>query len=291
MDILLSTLVSGLILSSLYALMASGLSVIWTTLGVFNFAHGLLMTVCAYITWHFAVYLEWGLFIGACIGVLAIAGIGVLMERWLVRPFYKYSNMLLVTVMTSLACMTILEKTIHLIWGARLKRLPKVAEGEVSVFGVIISAHEAVIVVLAPVILIVLWIFMAHTRTGRSLRAVGQNQVAAKLIGINVEQVFSLAFGVSAVLAGVAGILLGGLSFVKPLMGDGPLIKAMIVIILGGLGSIGATVGGAYVIGFLEAILIVTIGLYWTPFVLFLFMILVLLYYPNGIFGGRNRDA
>ena len=143
MDILLSTLVSGLILSSLYALMASGLSVIWTTLGVFNFAHGLLMTVCAYITWHFAVYLEWGLFIGACIGLLAVAGIGVLMERWLVRPFYKYSNMLLVTVMTSLACMTILEKTIHLIWGARLKRLPKVAEGDVSVFGVIISAPRS----------------------------------------------------------------------------------------------------------------------------------------------------
>lgn len=287
-ETLLAALVSGLVLGSLYALMASGLSVVWTTLGVFNFAHGALMMVGAFIAWTVSEALGLGLLTGIAAGTLVAAFIGVLIERFLVRPFYGNRSMLLITVMTTLAAMIILEKGAQMIWGARLKQLPRLIEGEVSILGATISAHEAVLVGLAPVILFAIWRFTLKTRTGRSLRAVGQNQNSAALIGIDVPVAFAIAFGLSAALAGLTGALLGSIRFITPMMGAEPLVKAMIVVIFGGLGSLGATAGAAYLIGLIEALLIVWLGLYWTPFVLFLMMIIVLVFRPNGIFGGRE---
>ena len=285
MDALMTTLVSGIVLGSLYALMASGLSLIWTTLGVFNFAHGALMMIGAFVAWTVAEGMGLGLWPGLAAGVAATAVLGIVIEYLLVRPFYGKPNMLLITVMTTLAAMIILEKSAQIIWGARLKQLPRLVEGDVSIFGAVVSRHEALIVVIAPVILIALWAFATKTATGRSLRAVGQNQDAAALLGINVALTFALAFGLGAALAGLTGVLLGGIRFITPTLGAEPLVKAMIVVIFGGLGSLGATVGAAFVIGLAEAFLVLVLGLYWTPFMLFLGLIIVLIFRPNGLFG------
>jgi len=285
MDALVATLVSGLVLGSLYALMSSGLSLVWTTLGVFNFAHGALMMVGAFIAWTISEPLDLGPIVGVLGGALAAGVVGIVIERLLVRPFYNDRNMLLITAMTTLAAMVILERSAQMIWGARLKQLPRLISGEVQVLGTTISAHEALLVVLAPLILLALWRFTVMTNRGRSLRAVGQNQDSAALLGIDVPIAFALAFGISAALAGLTGALLGSIRFVTPVTGSEPLTKAMIVVIFGGLGNLGATAGAAYLIGFIEALLILWIGLYWTPFMLFLLMILVLLFRPNGVFG------
>lgn len=285
MDALMTTVVSGIVLGSLYALMASGLSLIWTTLGVFNFAHGALMMIGAFIAWTVSEGMGLGLWAGLVAGVGATAILGVLIEYLLVRPFYGKPNMLLITVMTTLAVMIILEKSAQIIWGARLKQLPRLVEGDVSIFGTVVSRHEALIVAIAPVILLALWAFATRTATGRSLRAVGQNQDAAALLGINVPLTFALAFGLGAALAGLTGVLLGGIRFITPTLGAEPLVKAMIVVIFGGLGSLGATVGAAFVIGLAEAFLVLVLGLYWTPFMLFLGLIIVLIFRPNGLFG------
>jgi len=287
MDALLATLVSGLVLGSLYALMSSGLSLVWTTLGVFNFSHGALMMVGAFIAWTVSEVLGLGPITGVLSGTLAAGLIGVVIERLLIRPFYDNRNMLLITAMTTLAAMIVLERGAQMIWGARLKQLPHLVPGEVQLLGVTISAHEALLIVLAPLILIALWRFTVMTNRGRSLRAVGQNQDSAALLGIDVPIAFALAFGISAALAGLTGALLGSIRFITPVMGSEPLTKAMIVVIFGGLGNLGATAGAAYLIGFIEAFLILWVGLYWTPFVLFLLMILVLLFRPNGVFGGK----
>lgn len=283
--VLIPTLVSGLLLGSLYALMASGLSLIWTTLGVFNFAHGALMTLGAYIAWTVTDQLGMGIFMGFVCGIGAAVVAGILIELLLVRPFYESRNMMLITVMTTLAASTILERGISIVWGPRLKQLPRVLDGQVSILGAPVSAHEAMIIVLAPAVLLALWWYTGRTRSGRSLRAVGQNQDSAALIGIDVPRTFSLAFGLAAALAGLTGILLGSIRFVTPGLGADPLVNAMIVVIFGGLGSLGATAGAAYVIGMLEALFVLWLGLYWTPSVLFVLLILVLVFRPNGLFG------
>lgn len=285
METLIATLVSGLLLGALYALMASGLSLVWTTLGVFNFAHGALMTLGAFVGWTVSEQLGYGLGAGMLAGVAAAAVAGVLIERFLVRPFYGNRNMLLITVMTTLAAMIIIQSGSRYVWGSRLKQLPPLVQGDASILGASVSAHEALIIVLAPVILLAIWLFATHTRVGRSMRAVGQNPDAASLIGINVSTAFALAFGLSAALAGLTGVLLGSIRFITPTLGVEPLLKAMIVVIFGGLGSLGATAGAALVIGLVEAFLILVLGLYWTPSVLFVLLILVLVLRPNGLFG------
>lgn len=288
METALATIVSGLVLGSIYALMASGLSVVWTTLGVFNFAHGAMMALGALLAWSVAEAAGLGVLPGIVAAVAVLALVGAVMERLLVRPFYGNRNMLLITVVTTLAGMIFLEKSMQMIWGARSKQIDPVLEGGVRILGVTISAQEFIIIVVAPVVLLVLWAFLSRSRLGRSIRAVGQNPKAASLLGVNVERQFMATFALAAALAGLTGALLGAIRFITPTMGNEPLVKALVVVIFGGLGSLGGTIGAAYVIGFLEAFLIAQIGFYWTPSVLFAVMIVVLLMRPAGLFGRRG---
>jgi branched-chain amino acid transport system permease protein len=192
----------------------------------------------------------------------------------------------MIAVITTLAALTFLENAILLVWGPRLKELKPLATGTVGFAGATMSAHQAIIVVLAPLVLVGLWIVLKHFRIGAAIRAVGQNREAALLIGLSVERLYMIAFAASAILAAIAGMLLGAMRPMTPTMGAEPLVKALIVAIFGGLGSIAGTIGGAYVIGLIEAISTYWVGLYWTPAVLFSVMIAVLLWRPSGLFGG-----
>lgn len=286
-DTLSAILVSGIVLGSGYALMASGLSLVWTTLGIFNFAHGVLMTLGAYVAWTIsdAAGLNLGLAAGIAVAVAAMIGFGILIERVIVRPFYSNRDILLITVMTTLAAMIFLQKGIQLLWGARLKQLQPLAAGNARILNTTISAQETLIIIVAPLLLGALWLFLSHSRIGRGIRAVGQNPDAARLIGINVSQLFIVTFALSAVLAGLTGVLLGSVRLLTPEFGADPLVKALIIVIFGGLGSLAGTVAAAYVMGLVEAALTFFIGIYWTPSLIFLLLIVVLLVRPQGLLG------
>jgi len=279
--------VSGIVLASIYALMASGLSLVWTTLGIFNFAHGALMTLAAYIAWTVSDAAGLGLWLGAAIAIAiaGVVGVGILMERLVVRPFYDHRDILLITVMTTLAAMIFIEKGSQFLWGARLKQLRPVLPGQVDFLGTTISAEEALIIVVAPVILGLLWLFLRNSRIGRGIRAVGQNPNAAKLIGVDVSRLFIVTFALSAALAGLTGVLLGSVRMVTPGFGSEPLVKALIIVIFGGLGSLGGTILAAYLIGLLEAALVFFIGIYWAPSMIFVLLIVILLIRPQGLLG------
>lgn len=290
-DTISTILVSGIVLGSVYALMASGLSLVWTTLGIFNFAHGALMTLGAYMAWTIsdAAGLDLWLAAGVAIAVAAVIGVGILMERLLIRPFYNQRDILLITVMTTLAAMIFLEKGMQFLWGARLKQLRPILPGNVNLLGTTISAQEALIVGLAPVLLGLLWFFLRNSRIGRGIRAVGQNPSAAKLIGIDVSRLFIVTFALSAGLAALTGILLGSVRLITPTFGAEPLVKALIIVIFGGLGSLGGTIAAAYLIGLLEAALIFFIGIYWAPSMIFVLLIAILLIRPQGLLGKVER--
>jgi branched-chain amino acid transport system permease protein len=130
-----------------------------------------------------------------------------------------------------------------------------------------------------------MWLLLTRTRTGLAIRAVAENQDAAQLFGIGVQKIYIVTFAASAVLAGVAGILLGGLFNISPDMGTDPLLRAFIVVVFGGLGSLPGTIVGAYAVGIIEAFASYYIGIYWTPVVLFLVLIAVLAIRPTGLFG------
>ena len=215
------------------------------------------------------------------------AGLGCMVELLLLRPFYCRADLVMLTVITTLSGMVILENSALLAWGPRIKHLKPIVAGSVSVLGISVAAEEALITAVSPLLILATWSWLRFSRMGRAIRAVGQNQDAAQLLGMNVSALYMTAFGLSAMLAAVAGVLLGSIRFLSPGMGGEPLTKALIVAIFGGRGSVLGTVAGAYAIGLLEAVSNYAVGLYWTPAILFLVMIATLMIRPSGLFGRK----
>lgn len=282
-----SIILSGLVLGSLYALMSTGLSLIWGTLRLFNFAHGSLVMIGAYVAWSVADArgLGWGPLAGLAVALVVMFLVGVIIELLLARPFIKRKNAVIIVLMTTLAASSFLDHFAQWMWGPRMKRLSPLVEGKVSLLGAAVSSQEFLIIVMAPLLLLGLWIFLKTTRTGMAIRGVEQNPRFARLVGINVSLVYAVTFGLGIGMAAMAGVFLGSKTFITPTMGGEPMLKAFIVVILGGLGSLGGTVAGAYLVGFVEAASIYFLGLYWTPALLFLMMILMLVFRPTGLFG------
>jgi branched-chain amino acid transport system permease protein len=291
MTIVAQILLSALFQGSLYAMMAVGLALVWTTIGVFNFCHGVFMTLGAYMAWQLVAPEAWGLPLALSfpLALLAVAAIGFALQAGVVRPFVGRSDVVLVAVITTLAASSMLENGTLLVWGPRPKELPPLAQGTLDLAGVGISEHQVVIILITPVILGALWLFLNRFRIGLALRAVAQNEDACHLVGINVTALYALAFGLSAALAALAGVFFGGFKFMSPTMGAEPLSKALIVVIFGGVANISGPILAAYIIGLFEAVSTYFIGFYWTPTLLFVVLISVLMIRPEGLFARRRR--
>ncbi|MGO9360818.1 MAG: branched-chain amino acid ABC transporter permease [Xanthobacteraceae bacterium] len=282
---------SGVVLGALFALMATGLAVVWTTLGIFNFAHGTFIAAGAYLAWqlsqggHSAGFLP-----SAAISIASLFAVGVLFHLLLVKPFERKPNAVLLSVMTTLAGASILEGIINLVWGPRSKQLQSIV-GDIRFAGIVMSYNDLVMIAVAVAILAAVGAFLRYSTIGRSMRAVAQNREAAQLLGLNVPLLYALAFGLSAALAGMAGLFVGSMRFMTPSMGSEPLMKALIVVIFGGIARFTSPIYAAFVVGMLEAFSTYYVGLYWTPAVLFALMIAVLMIKPEGLFGKYERSV
>jgi branched-chain amino acid transport system permease protein len=286
---LAAIVVSGVVLGSLYALTSTGIALVWGTLNVFNFVFGTQIALAAYIAWSISERggLGAGLVWGFVVAVAASAAVGVVVERILVRPFLKRPNADLLAMVTTIAGAAFLQNAIQIVWGPRLKQLPRVGEGEIEILGTAIGIHEAVIILVAPLVLVLLATYLRRTRHGTAIRAVAQNPDAARLTGMDVGAVYSVTFALSSMLAALAGVLIGAVFFLTPTMGNDPLLKAFIVVVFGGLGSLAGTATAAYAIGMIEATSAFFLGLYVTPVILFAVMIAVMWLRPQGLFGQR----
>ena len=286
-------LLGGIVLGALYALMATGLALVWTTLGIFNFAHGTFIALGAYIAWQIASSEASGagLLAGAAVSIIGMFVIGMLIYYLLIKPFERSPDIVVKSVITTLAGATILENVINLVWGPRNKQLSPLLGGDMSLLGITISRNEMAVVALALVILAALGVFLQRAPLGRAMRAVAQNREAAQLMGIDVERLYAIAFGLSAALAALAGILIGSTRFMNPSMGSDPLMKALIVVIFGGIARFTGPIYAAFIVGLLEAVMTYLVGLYWSPTVLFAIMIVVLVAKPEGLFGRYRKSV
>lgn len=282
-------IVAGLVSGSIYALVASGLALVWGALGVFNFAHGTLLMTGAYVAWWASDPSGLGLPILAAmmisIGFMVVAGAAL--YALLVRPWLATPNAELAVIMTTIAGAIFLENLALLIFGGRLKILDQVVTGTVSIGQTAVQAQNLLVIALSLLLLGSLAVFLTRSKHGLAIRAIAQNREAAQLAGIRVERIYVTTFAVSAVLAGIAGIMLGGLFNLSPPMGTSPLLRAFLVVVLGGLGSLPGAIIAAYLIGLIEAASSYFIGIYWTPVVLFSILILILIVRPNGLMGRR----
>ena len=281
----LQVLLWGLYAGCIYILLATGLNLIFGVMKVVNFAHGQLLMIGAYITFTFYALSGWNPYVLIAASFPLLVLLGVIIERLCFRPILGTGK--LNEIFISIGLIYILEIAAALIWTDEWREIQSpYSEMWVTIAGVRFPVDYLIIIATTILILLALWAFLRRTRLGKAVRATSQNRSAAMLMGINVEKMDMLTFGIGAGIAGAAGTLwvVSGQVF-NPYMGSLPAIKAFAIIIIGGLGSIPGAIIGGLIYGVVENFAITALGGAWKDAISFLLLIIVLVVRPTGIFG------
>jgi branched-chain amino acid transport system permease protein len=283
-------LLTGLGLAGLYFLVASGLSLVFGLADVLNFAHGLFLSVGAYLTWWAATSLPGagreglGFLFALAVGVVAGALVAAVVELVLIRPLYRRPiQQVLVTVGLSLAGVALLQA----IWGTDARTFPRPAwTGRVTtIAGAAVPNSSLLLLVVAAVVLVGLLAFLRFTRIGLVIRAGVQDRAMVTALGIDVRKAFTLVFAIGGAAAALAGILAGvQLSTVSPGTGASLLIFGFIVVVIGGMGSVPGTAWAAVAVGLVQQF----VNFYWSGMgdvCVVALLALVLLVRPRGLAG------
>jgi branched-chain amino acid transport system permease protein len=283
---LVQSIFSGLLLGSIYALMALGLTLIYGTLRMLNLSHGALFMLGGYVAWVAISLLGLPVLVGLLLAFVLISAIGLSMYPVIINPLLRAPGWEMTTIIATLGLSIVFENAALLIFGPRRKAVPAVIEGHTTIFsGVVVTYHELVVIGVAVASLITVWIFLKRSRHGLAVIAVAQNRDAAYLMGVSVYRIFGLVLAVSSGMAAIGGVLLSSFYFLSPPVGGIPQLKALLIIILGGLGSIKGTIHAAYIVGLMEALVSLYFGAKWALPALFIFMMMVLIVRPSGLYG------
>jgi branched-chain amino acid transport system permease protein len=284
----MQAVVSGITTGSLYAVMTVGMTLIYGTLRTLNMAHGSMVMVGGYVSWVLFDTLGWGPLPGMVAAAIVAFAFGIVIQQVAVRPLIGRRGVdFEMTAFISTFAVTIVLSNLALqIYGARNKAVPPVIHGRLRLLeGVSVSWHSLVMAAIAIGTLLALGIYLSRTRYGLAISAVAQQLDAARLMGIPAQRVYNVTMGVSSALAAIAGVLLASVFFVSPNSGDLPLLKALIVAIFGGLGSVRGTILAAYIIGLAEALVSLYFGVKWSLPLLFVSIMVVMLIRPTGLLG------
>lgn len=281
---LLPIVVSALTLGSVYALMAVGLALIWGGMGVLNLAQGALFMMGGYAAFSVARY-SGGPWLGLGAAALVTGAFGLLLYVGPVRPLLRRADGGNAVLIATISIASILENVALAYYGPRNKVVPELAGGAFRLFGTPVTYNALLIMLVSVALLAALAASLKSTRTGLAIRAVAQNIEGAQLSGMNPRLLFAIVFAISSALAGVGGVLLSSIYFVTPYVGQTYLLTALIVTILGGLGSVTGTLYAAYAVGFLQAFVSFYLGVRWSLPVLFTAIIAILVFMPTGLAG------
>lgn len=282
MSIIGQLLVAGFAYGAVYALIAVAFSLNYRGSRIINFAQGHFASIGAYVT--FTALVTWKLPYPAAIfaGILVVMLLSLLVEGLAFRPLYRFGPVFV--IVSSIALTFVLQTAIQLIWGARALKLPALVPGAFWIGDVVISWQQAIVLTgLACAVLVLQVLFRG--RTGRAMRAAAENAEVAGLLGIEARRMITLTFVISAVLAALAGVLVGPLTYLEPGMGGSLGLVGIVAAIVGGLGNIYGAVAGGFVIGLVNVLSAYGIGGNFTESITFLVLVLVLLLRPQGIFG------
>jgi branched-subunit amino acid ABC-type transport system permease component len=282
-SVLLGILANGIAVGMLFFLVASGLSLVFGLMGVVNFAHGSLYMIGGYVG--LAVFDRSGLFLVALLVVpFIIAGIGVLMEFFTLRPLYDRDPIYQILLTFGIAL--VFDEAVTLVWGLNALSFSRPAwlTGTAALGAGQFPFYRVFVILLGAAVGVGLYLFLERTRFGLVVRAGTNNRDMVELCGINVKRAFTVVFAVGAGMAAVAGVAAGPMFSVYPEMGAEMIIEAFAVVVIGGLGSFRGSFVGALAVGLLQAF-----GNYYlvsfSSMLVFALMIVVLLVRPHGLMG------
>jgi branched-chain amino acid transport system permease protein len=283
-----SQLFNGLALGALLALISSGLTIIYGTLGVLNLAHGAMFMMGGYAG--FAAYQATGSFTVAVIaGTLAVGVVGVVMERLVIRYFYTrpHEDQLLLTFGLAI----VFVEAVRWYFGSQSQTMPppKLFQGITNMGFMLYPTYRLAVVGIVAVALGVLFLVLYRTRLGMIVRAGIEDSVMVDSLGINVQRVFMIVFGIGAMAAGFAGIVNAPVVSLTPEVGEMILVQTFVVVVIGGVGSFpGAVIGGLIAGEIISLTSMVNPG--YAYVMLFAAMTLVLMVRPRGLLGTRGRE-
>ena len=274
---------NGLAYGVLLFLLSVGLTLIFGMLDVVNLAHGSFYMLGAYagLTLIAATGSFW---IALLLAPLLVGGIGALLERVCLRPLYRRAP--LDQVLLTFGFIYLFEDLVKWIWGGRIRSIPPpdLFKGSVTVFGATIPSYRLFVIAFGLAVAVLLWLLIERTRLGAIIRAGVFDAEMTAGLGINIHRVFTAVFAFGAALGGLSGVIAGPIQSAYPAMGAGILIPALIVVVVGGLGSLKGSLAGSLIIGQAE-----TFGKAWLPdsamLIIYVVMALVVLLRPQGLFG------
>jgi branched-chain amino acid transport system permease protein len=280
MALYLQIVVNGVVISCLYVLIALGLNLILGIMHIVNFAQGTVYMLAALTLFLLNVTLGLNYFVAGLLSVMAMALLGLVLERLFFR---RLRGQFLPSLVMSLGLLLAIEGLAWMNFGIVSQAVPPVLPGVVRFLGVSVSKERLVIIVGGLVLIAALFVFIRYTRAGKAIRAVEQDAEGAALQGIDLDDVTRLVFVVSFVLTALAAVLVAPTLAIDPSIGETPLLKGLVIIVLGGMGSVTGTLLGGFIIGFTESV----VGTFYDPvaasLVSALFLMTILIFRPSGL--------
>ncbi len=292
METILQSLVSGIVVGSIYALVALGFVLIYKSTAVINFAQGELLLFGAFLCLTLVTTLKIPFWIAFFATLIAAALLGLLLERLFLRPMI--GEPVISIIMLTIGLASVLKGIIHIIWGSETKVYPEVfPTAPIQIGPVLVSQVYIYSVVFAIICLILFNLFFRFSSAGIAMRAVANDQQAAQSMGISIKRIFGIAWAIASVVASIGGILIGNINGVNSSLSAFGL-KVFPAVILGGLDSIPGAILGGLIIGILEALS----GIYLDPLleggtkevVPFIILVIVLMIKPYGLFGTEEIE-
>ena len=286
MTTLASILVLGTIWGAVYSLIAVGFTLIFGVAGIINLSHGAFYMLGAYLAYTFMTLLNINVPLSALMAVAGVAMVGMAIDYFGIRPLReRHAYVLILT----LAFALFFQELMYGIYGPYGKPVKSFVVGEIVLGGVHISFQKLITLFVAAACVILLWLFIKRTKTGKSISAVAQNKDAAILVGIQYEKAYRMTMGISAGLAAIAGVFISPILEAVPTMWSFPLFKAFAIVIIGGLGSLEGAIIASLLLGYSETLVSFLISANYSDMVYLIAIILVLVLRPTGILSKGRR--
>jgi branched-chain amino acid transport system permease protein len=279
------TAVDGLMVGGLYATVAVGVTLVFGIMGILNFAHGQMVMLGAYVAFY-CVTAGWGFWPGLVLAAVSMALFGLILERLVFRHTLT-DHMAGLTV--SLGIIMVVENLASAVFTPDHRTFDPPLSGSVQFAGMTLSAQRLLVLVLVLLLVGGFYLFLQKTRFGKAIRAMGQNRTGAALVGVQITHVTAMVFAIGSAMAGAAGALYGSLFAITPYMAAAPLMKGLILTVLGGLGSVPGAVAAGFLLGLAESFGSRYLSASFRDGYGFILMIVTLLYFPTGLFGVRGK--
>lgn len=283
--IFLEQILNGLVTGSTYALIGSGIALIYGTMRVLNMAHGELYMLGGYFVFFLVVTCALPPIVAIPLAILAVFLLGMLIQRLTIHYLLPREGWAFATVAVTLGLSIFLQNSALLLFGEQFQSVPYYVEGRISFAGIRLPYQRLLILGVAVATMIALTYLLKRTRLGWAIRATSQDADAAAVVGIPAARIHMITFGIAAALGCVAAAMLAPLAAVNPWMGLPIIFKGFVVVILGGLGSFSGAIIGGFLLGIVEAIGVQVTSSEWRDVISFALMILVIWIRPWGLFG------